>query len=67
MTKSFLLFLIWAATQTYADFDVQIRAVTGRRSQTRADFDRAADTIVVVISVQPHGAGAPSDWKQWRS
>lgn len=27
------------------------------------DAVRAADTIVVVISVQPHGAGAPSDWK----
>ena len=30
-----LFFTIWAATQTYADFEVQIRAVLGR-------FDRAA-------------------------
>lgn len=44
-----LLFLIWAATQTYADFDPQIRAVTGKRSQTRADFEAAATTIVQVV------------------
>lgn len=44
-----LLFLIWAATQTYADFDVQIRAVTGRRTQSRADFEGAADTVVRVV------------------
>jgi TetR/AcrR family transcriptional regulator len=44
-----LLFLIWAATQTYADFDAQIRAVTGKRAQTAADFDLAATTIAQVV------------------
>lgn len=44
-----LLFMIWAATQTYADFDAQIRIVTGRRRQSRADFEAAADTIVQVV------------------
>lgn len=44
-----LLFMIWAATQTYADFDVQIRVVTGRHRQTRADFETAADQIVRVV------------------
>ena len=44
-----LLFMIWAATQTYADFDAQIRIVTGKRRQARADFDAAADTIVQVV------------------
>jgi TetR/AcrR family transcriptional regulator len=44
-----LLFLIWAATQTYADFDVQIRVVTGKRRQTQADFDAAAETIAQVV------------------
>lgn len=44
-----LLFIIWAATQTYADFDAQIRAVTGKRVQTRADFEAAADSIVDVV------------------
>jgi TetR/AcrR family transcriptional regulator len=54
-----LLFLIWAATQTYADFDVQIRAVTGRRAQSRADFERAADTVVAVV-LKGCGVRAPA-------
>jgi TetR/AcrR family transcriptional regulator len=44
-----LLFIIWAATQTYADFDAQIRAVTGKRVQARADFEHAADTVVQLV------------------
>ena len=44
-----LMFSIWAATQTYADFDPQIRIVTGRRRQTQADFEAAADAIVRIV------------------
>jgi TetR/AcrR family transcriptional regulator len=44
-----LLFLIWAATQTYADFDPQIRAVTGKRKLSAADYESAAATIVQVV------------------
>jgi len=44
-----LLFLIWAATQTYADFDVQVAAVLGRRKVTQTDFTRAADTISSIV------------------
>ena len=33
-----LLFSIWAMTQTYADFDVQIRAVLGKVSIDDAEF-----------------------------
>lgn len=44
-----LLFMIWAATQTYADFDAQIRVVTGKRRQARADFEAAADEIVRIV------------------
>lgn len=44
-----LLFVIWAATQTYADFDAQIRAVTGKRAQSHEDFSRAADTLVQLV------------------
>jgi TetR/AcrR family transcriptional regulator len=44
-----LLFVVWAATQTYADFDAQIRAVTGKRAQTQEDYMRAADTVVQLV------------------
>lgn len=33
-----LIFLIWAATQHYADFAPQVRAVMGKRQLTRRDF-----------------------------
>lgn len=41
-----LLFTIWAVTQTYADFDVQVCAVTRRR---RVDFQRATDHVVQLV------------------
>ncbi len=44
-----LFFMIWAATQTYADFDVQVRAVLGRERLTEADFETAAATITRVL------------------
>lgn len=36
-----LIFSIWATTQHYADFDVQIRAVLGKRADGDAHFDEA--------------------------
>lgn len=44
-----LFFTIWAATQTYADFDVQVRAVLGRAKLRAADHKRAADHVVNVL------------------
>jgi TetR/AcrR family transcriptional regulator len=44
-----LFFTIWAATQTYADFDVQMRAVLGRQKLTAADHRRAADHVVALV------------------
>ena len=44
-----LFFTIWAATQTYADFDVQMRAVLGRQKLTAADHKRAADHVVALV------------------
>jgi TetR/AcrR family transcriptional regulator len=44
-----LLFLIWASTQHYADFDAQVRAVMGRRELTDADFEDAAETITQLV------------------
>lgn len=54
---SHLLFSIWAATQTYADFDWQISIVTGKASLSDADYEAAAETITRLVlkgcEVQP--------------
>jgi TetR/AcrR family transcriptional regulator len=44
-----LFFTIWAATQTYADFDPQVRAVLGRDKLGPRDQARAADHVVGLI------------------
>lgn len=43
-----LIFMIWGATQHYADFMPQIRAVTGKRF-TKADFEAARESICEII------------------
>ncbi len=44
-----LFFVIWAATQTYADFEVQVRHILGRDRLTSADYDTAADFIATLV------------------
>lgn len=44
-----LFFTIWAATQTYADFDVQVRAVLGRDELTARDRQRATEHVVTLV------------------
>ena len=44
-----LFFTLWAATQTYADFDVQVRAVLGRDSLDEADQARATEHVVGLV------------------
>ena len=44
-----LFFTIWAATQTYADFDVQVCAVLGRRSLSAKDHARATEHVVSLL------------------
>lgn len=44
-----LLFTMWATTQTYADFDVQVRAVLGRARLTRKDHERATEHVVSLL------------------
>lgn len=44
-----LFFIIWAATQTYADFGNQAAIVKGKAQLTRQDFDEAAETITTII------------------
>jgi len=44
-----LFFTIWAATQTYADFDVQVCAVLGRSHLKAQDQMRATEHVVSLI------------------
>jgi TetR/AcrR family transcriptional regulator len=44
-----LFFTIWAATQTYADFDVQVSAVLGREKLSAKDHAEAAEHVVSLI------------------
>lgn len=44
-----LFFTIWAATQTYADFDVQVCAVLGRSSLGARDHAKATEHVVGLI------------------
>jgi TetR/AcrR family transcriptional regulator len=43
------MFSIWAATQTYADFDWQISTVTGKARLDDADYEAAAQTIIRLV------------------
>ena len=42
-------FLVWGATQYYADFEQQIKNVLGIKRLTRAHFDKATDTLTRII------------------
>ena len=44
-----LMFTLWAATQTYADFDWQIARVTGKLKLDDADYEAAAKTIIRMV------------------
>lgn len=44
-----LFFSIWASTQTYADFDLQVSAVLGQSELLAADHERATTHVVNLI------------------
>jgi len=44
-----LFFSLWAITQTYADFDVQVRAVLSRETLSEADFDAATGEVLAFV------------------
>ena len=48
-TAGHLLFLIWAMTQTYADFDVQVAAVLGRDRLAPRDYQEATALITRLL------------------
>ena len=51
-----LFFVVWAATQTYADFDAQVAAVLGRKRLRPADY-RAAAALVTRMALGACGLG----------
>lgn len=44
-----LFFTIWAVTQTYADFEVQVAAVLGKTELSAKDYRRATEHVVGLI------------------
>jgi TetR/AcrR family transcriptional regulator len=44
-----LFFTIWAATQTYADFEVQVCAVLGHNELTTKEHTQATEHVVALI------------------
>lgn len=44
-----LFFIIWAATQTYADFSTQICLMLGQEKLQISDFDAAADLLTRMV------------------
>lgn len=55
-----LFFMLWATTQTYADFDAQVRAVLGRARLSDADFAHATRQVQSLVlrgcGLEPPGA-----------
>jgi TetR/AcrR family transcriptional regulator len=54
-----LLFMIWATTQHYADFDAQIRALKGKRALSQKAFDTATEEVVKLV-IRACGAKSPN-------
>ena len=44
-----LIFMIWATTQHYADFDAQVRAVLGKGMESGEVFRAANETVIGVL------------------
>lgn len=44
-----LIFMIWATTQHYADFDVQVRAILPEQTNEPDFFDNAAEAILTIL------------------
>ena len=44
-----LIFMIWATTQHYADFDAQIKLVLGKGVEDPATFQKASSTVIDVL------------------
>jgi TetR/AcrR family transcriptional regulator len=54
-----LLFMIWATTQHYADFEAQIRALSGHRKLGAQGFTEATEQVVDLV-IRACGARSPA-------
>ncbi|MBR8149409.1 TetR/AcrR family transcriptional regulator [Burkholderia vietnamiensis] len=54
-----LLYLIWATTQHYADFDAQIRALSGKRAFAQKAFAERTEQVVQLV-IRACGAVSPN-------
>ncbi|AYZ64805.1 TetR/AcrR family transcriptional regulator [Burkholderia multivorans] len=54
-----LMYLIWATTQHYADFDAQIRALSGKRALTQKAFAEKTEQVVQLV-IRACGAVSPN-------
>ena len=59
-----LFSVLWAATQHYADFEVQVGSLLGRRQLAAKDYDEAAETIVRMVL---RGCGLTYEPKQGKA
>lgn len=55
LSAEHLFFIIWAATQSYADFSAQMELILDRRPLSDADFDQAQTTLsqLVLNTIRP--------------
>ena len=53
-----LMFMIWATTQHYADFDAQILALKGKRALSQKAFDASTEEVVKLV-IRACGAKSP--------
>lgn len=54
-----LMYMIWATTQHYADFDAQIRALKGKRALTQKAFEATTEEVVQLV-IRACGAVSPA-------
>jgi TetR/AcrR family transcriptional regulator len=54
-----LMYMIWATTQHYADFDAQILALGGKRALTQKAFDASTEEVVQLV-IRACGAVSPA-------
>ncbi len=57
-----LIFTIWAVTQHYSDFSVQVGAVLGRRSEEAGFYDETAKAVSAIIldGIRPRNENSSS-------
>lgn len=56
-----LIFMVWATTQHYADFSVQVRAITGDDLSDPVFFRQTLDSVLAILlkGLEPRPSSAP--------